>query len=74
MGEKLVTIGRFSQPLEAWLAKTKLESEGIECFLMDEHIVTMNWLYSNAVGGVKLKVREEDAEKAKRILSGKSSR
>jgi hypothetical protein len=32
-------------------------------------MVVANWLYSNAVGGVKLQVREEDAENALGILA-----
>lgn len=65
---KLITIAKFSHPLDAHLAKTKLESEEIECFIADENIVQMNWLLSNAVGGVRLQVKENDAEAAKKIL------
>lgn len=66
---QLITIAAFSQPIEAHLVKTRLESEGIECFLANEHIVTMNWLWSNAVGGVELQVKESDVEKATEILA-----
>jgi hypothetical protein len=52
------------QPLEAHLMKTKLESEDLECFLQDENM----GLFTNAIGGVKLLVREEDAEQAAQIL------
>lgn len=34
----------------------------------DENVVRMNWLYSNAVSGVKLLVAREDAEPAARVL------
>lgn len=64
----LATIGTFSQSAEAHVLKTKLESEGIPAFVGDEHTVTMNWLYSNAIGGVRLQVRESDVEKALEIL------
>lgn len=67
--EKLVTIGQFSKGVDAHLAKTRLESEGIECFIQDENLIGLNWLYSNAIGGVKLQVKAEDIEKAKTILS-----
>lgn len=66
--EKLIIIAQFSKGFDAHLAKSKLESEGIEGFLADEHIVQMNWLYSNLVGGVKLQVRESDLVKAKEAL------
>jgi len=67
--EKLITIGQFSKGVDAHLAKTKLQSEGIECFIQDEHLISLIWLYSNAIGGVKLQVRASDVEKAKKILS-----
>lgn len=65
----LVTICTFSQPYQAELAKAHLEAEGIPAFLSDEYLVSINWLYSNAVGGVRLKVAEPDVEAARKILS-----
>ncbi len=38
----------------------------------DEHIVGIYWLYSNAVGGVKLRVSEQHAERASSLLAGRS--
>ncbi|QEC51563.1 putative signal transducing protein [Anseongella ginsenosidimutans] len=54
--------------MEAHLLKSRLESEGIPCFLFDEHLVNMNPLYSVAVGGIKLKIQEADKEKTLEIL------
>jgi hypothetical protein len=71
MPEALILIATFSHPFEAHLAKGKLESEGIEAFIADENIVGLNWLYSNLVGGVKLKVHEEDRERALKVLQAK---
>ena len=68
MSGRLITIASFSQPIEAHLTKTRLEADGIECFIFDEHIVRMNWLYSNAIGGVKLQVKEPDVERSIEIL------
>ena len=65
---KLVTVATFSRAEEAHVSKGKLQSEGIWSFVADEHIVTTNWLYSIAVGGVKLQVKESDAEKAYQFL------
>lgn len=62
--EKLVTVATYHEPIGAHLAKTKLESEGIECFLADEHIVRMYSWVSFALGHLKLQVKESDAEKA----------
>ena len=64
----LVTIATFSHPTEAYVLKSRLEAEGIWSFVADEYTVTMYWLYSNAVGGVKLQVKGQDVEKAREIL------
>lgn len=64
----MAIVGRFREPSLAHLAKGKLESEGIPAFVRDEYLVGVAWDYSLAVGGVKLEVAEEDAERAVEIL------
>ena len=66
--EALITVANFSHPTEADPVVAWLESEGIECFLTNEHTVTMNWLYSNAIGGVGVQVKAADVERANEIL------
>jgi hypothetical protein len=66
---RLVMLKRFRDLPEAMLAKGKLESEGVECYLADDNTVRMDWFWSNLVGGVKLLVSPNDAEAATRILS-----
>ena len=70
---KLATICRFRDMPEALLAKSVLESAGIECLLADANIIRTDWLWSNLVGGVKLRVLEEDLDEATRILDLDSS-
>jgi hypothetical protein len=65
---KLVTIRKFRDVPDAYLAKGLLDSVGIESFLFDANIVSTDWLWSNAVGGVKLRVREEEAAEALEML------
>jgi hypothetical protein len=65
---ELVTIANFRDLPEAMLAKGKLESAGIECFLGDDNMVRMDWFWSNLIGGVKLRVIETDAEEAIHLL------
>lgn len=67
-GPSPVMIARFGGVLEALLAKSMLDSAGIESFLGDENLVRLDWFYSNLVGGIKLMVREEDAETARTLL------
>jgi hypothetical protein len=65
---ELVTLNTFTSIFEANMFRSKLESEGIECFIDDENIGSMNFLYGSAVGGVKLKVRKSDYDKARKVL------
>jgi len=64
----LVTLKRFDDTISAHLMKARLESEGIESFLFDEHTVAINPLESFALGGIKLKIHERDKSHALRIL------
>jgi len=65
----LTTIKTCYSQIDAHILKNMLEGEGIECILFDYNIVSINPLYSNAVGGIKLKIQEEDKEKAMVILA-----
>ena len=67
-GDDLITVATFSHPTEADPVVAWLESEGIECFLTNEHTISMNWLYSNAIGGVGVRLRAADVERANEIL------
>ncbi|MEZ9303656.1 phosphoenolpyruvate synthase [Vibrio breoganii] len=64
----MIVVGRFSFPHEAHIAKANLESAGIESFIADEYTINMQWLYSNAIGGVRLMVNEADEAEAINIL------
>lgn len=64
----LVTIKIFDNYITAHIYKSRLEAEGIVCFLKDENTVTMHWLWSNAIGGIKLQVLETEKEKAEQLL------
>jgi hypothetical protein len=66
--QKLVTICKFRDLPEALLAKGSLESSGIDCVLVDDNMVRLDWFISNLIGGVKLQVKAEDAEAANQVL------
>ena len=57
----LVTIRQFGDMSEALLAKGRLESAGIECFLADLNVTRLEWPLSR---GMRLQVRPEDVESA----------
>jgi hypothetical protein len=64
----LVTIRKFRDLPEALLARGSLESAGIECFLVDENLVRLDWFISNFIGGIKLNVHARDAANAQKLL------
>ena len=65
---KLATVGIFIGPIEAHIAKGRLEAEGIPAFIAHEHHIWANWMFSHALGGVKLQVAAENAAEAETIL------
>jgi DNA-directed RNA polymerase subunit RPC12/RpoP len=65
----LVTVARFSETWKAHFARASLEAEGIRAYLADEQMTSLNWLYRYVIGGVKVQVAGEDAEKARQILA-----
>ena len=68
MKQSWITVASYSRPVEAHLARTRLEADGITCVVSDEYLVRVDWLLSNAVGGVKLMVPSWEADRAKEIL------
>jgi hypothetical protein len=61
-------LRRYRDLPQAMIAKSILDSAGIESFLADDNLVRMDWFYSNLIGGIKLLVRHEDAEAAMNLL------
>ena len=60
MKNKLVIFKTFNNPLDANITKGLLETNGIESFLQDENTVYANPVFTTAIGGVKLLVKESD--------------
>ena len=65
----MITLRQFRDLPEALLAKACLNSAGIECMLLDDNLVRLDWFWSNLIGGVKLKVEQSDADPAMEILN-----
>jgi hypothetical protein len=68
MTDRLVTIATFDTTGQAEAAKMVLEAAGIPVAMADENTVSLFWNLSNAVGGIKLQVREENAERAVTVI------
>jgi hypothetical protein len=66
--DSLITVKTFTYAHEAAVARSLLHAEDIFCFLKDELTIQANPFYSNALGGVKLQVRQQDVARAADIL------
>jgi len=72
--EPLVTIASFGTGLQADILASRLEADGIECFIADAETIGANGLLAGAVGGVKVQVRESQRTRAAAILETTTSR
>jgi predicted nucleic-acid-binding Zn-ribbon protein len=65
----LVTVATFPEAIEAHIYRNRLENEGIPCVIADENIISNQPWHSIAYGGVKLRVRAQDQEKALALIN-----
>lgn len=77
MGDKkneirFICLNSFDNYVHAHIALGKLQEEYINCYLQDEHTVTIDPLLSNAIGGIKLMVAEPQLLRATDILNDKA--
>ncbi len=63
------TLATFTHADQAHLLRMRLEGSGIPAHVRDENMVSLDWLASLAVGGVKVDVAEEDYEAALAVLA-----
>ncbi len=66
--EDFETIAVFSYAHEIVVLKHRLEQEGIPYFFENETMTSIVPFYSNAIGGIKLKVHPSDFIAVKTIL------
>ena len=69
MSSILVTVATYIDPPIAYLAKSRLDYEGIPCWIADDYHINLKWTISSALGGVKLRVQESDIEDAIKVLT-----
>ncbi len=67
--KEFITIGKFSRLMDAYLIASRIESEGIECFLPDEMLSKSSHNHFAGTSQITLKVKKEDAAKALKILN-----
>ena len=64
-----VIIRRYRDLPIAVVERSVLDFAGIEGFLAEDIIIRMDWLISNALGGIKLWVRGSEAVEAREVLA-----
>lgn len=69
MKDQIVILKSFSNPTEARIVKSRLESYGIPCMLTNENIVGILPIYNTNLGSVNLKVFKRDLERATALLA-----
>jgi hypothetical protein len=69
MEDKIIVYSTYYNPIEASIVRARLEDSGIPCFLTDENMATIQPLYNQAIGGVKLNVFEKDVEQINLLLA-----
>jgi hypothetical protein len=62
-------VRRYLNSTQAYVARAKLADLGIPSEVADQHVVNVDWLYSSAIGGVKLFVPAEYAAAAHEALA-----
>lgn len=63
-----VLLNSYANYVAAHIARGVLEEEGINCWLKDENTITIDPILTNAVGGIKLMVAKEQAQRAWELL------
>ena len=65
---ELITLKSFENPIEAHILRSLLENENIEVFIFDELSTVINPYIAYGNGGIKVKIKREDEEKALKVL------
>jgi len=61
-------VARYQKADDAYLAASVLEGSGLSPHIRDGHTIGVDWFYSQAIGGVKLEVPEDEYEEAVELL------
>ena len=56
------TVAVFDTAVNAWIFANRLADYGLNPRLIDEHVVSMVWIYANALGGIKVQLPEKECD------------
>lgn len=68
MNKELVTVATIFDVFEAEMLRDQLLAEGFEVYLADDNIVGAMNLLASAVGGIKIKVPDTEADEAAKFV------
>jgi Putative prokaryotic signal transducing protein len=63
-----VRADSYTDTILANIVRGRLEAEGIPAMIANEHTVTVDWLYSQAIGGVRVMVPPQFLHEAREII------
>jgi len=63
-----ITIATFTYPNDYAILRLLLEREGISYFFENETMITVFPFYSNAIGGINLKIHQKDQIRVQQII------
>ena len=64
-----MVVDNFIDVIHADIVRGRLEAEGIPAILGNRHLVTAEWLYSQAMGGVQIMVPRDQVDEAREIIA-----
>jgi hypothetical protein len=67
--DKIITFETYYDPMLAQIIRSKLEANGISCFLSDENMTGLNPLFDSTTNGIKLNIFAEDLERCRAIVA-----
>jgi hypothetical protein len=67
--DKPITIFSSNSPMDCYILKGRLETEGIKSYIFDEYVVWVHPFRAQAVGGVKLKVKSSQVDSAFKTMN-----
>lgn len=65
-----VVLRTYDNYIPANMMLQRLEEEHIRAYLQDEHTVTIYPIFTNAIGGIKLMVHQEQLPRATDLVNG----
>jgi len=63
------TVNTYTIAMNAYIAKGRLEAEGIPATIADEYYITLDWTVSVAIGGVRVQVPHAYLDQAKQVIT-----